>query len=70
MNNSTESYEALKGLFESLEKDFSKFSLKNNKASCTRCRKQLMDITKISKVMRKQLIDEKKSLPVKKKKVS
>lgn len=59
-------YEQLKTHIQELDDEYEKFHSKGNKTACTRCRKHLMAIHKLSKQIRKQLMVEKTALPKRK----
>jgi soluble cytochrome b562 len=52
--------------FEELQKNIEK-TKKKNKSACVRARTNCMDIIKLMKEMRVQLLDARKSIPIKKK---
>lgn len=54
--------EQLVELLEDAKQDYEKFYGKNVKAASTRLRKKLQDISKMTKEMRKQIIEYKKTI--------
>lgn len=54
--------ENLIALIEEAKVDYDKFYEKGNKAAATRLRKQLQDVVKMSKDMRVQVIEHKKTM--------
>lgn len=62
---SDKNYEMLQSMIASLAIDFKKFSEKKIKVAGCRVRGQLLDIKKLADVMRKEVLAEVKSMPVK-----
>jgi hypothetical protein len=54
--------EQLIAILEGTKKDYEKFKENGNKAASTRVRKSLQEVVKFAKVMRNQIIEEKKTL--------
>ena len=61
---STENYEQLKATVESVQNDFEKFRDKHVKISASRARHALLDAKKLCDILRKQILEECKALPV------
>jgi hypothetical protein len=60
--NKMENHLKLKALFEEYQMEQDKFENKGVKASATRARKALMEITKLAKVRRVEIQDKKNSM--------
>ncbi|MDY0268787.1 histone H1 [Trichloromonas sp.] len=54
--------EQLIEILEDAKQDYDKFYGRNIKAASTRLRKKIQDVSKLTKVMRKQIIDYKKTI--------
>ena len=52
----------LRTIMVALDKDYDKFTNKYNKSACTRCRKHVLDISKLTTKLRKELLEEKKNM--------
>jgi hypothetical protein len=63
-----ENYNTICDVCESLIIDLNRVKDSRIKISCTRARKKLTKIKKLCKIMRKQLLDEKHSIPKRKRK--
>lgn len=59
---SIETYNEIKGLVESFDRDFQKFHNKKCKCAGTRCRKRVLEISKLTGLLRKQLLEERKNM--------
>ena len=60
-----QNYDKLKSCIDALSQDFDKFQSKNVKASGQRVRANLLDCKKLCDILRKQILVEIKSIPVK-----
>ena len=59
---SLETINELRTIMIALDKDYDKFKTKYNKTACTRCRKHVLDISKLTGKLRKQLLEERKTM--------
>ena len=62
---STETYDEIKSLTATFNIEFERFHAKKIKVAATRCRILSIQIEKLNKQLRKELLDERKSLPTK-----
>lgn len=58
--SSIDTYNEIKDLVSLFDKDFQKFHNKKCKCAATRCRKYVLDISKLTGKLRKELLEERK----------